>query len=177
MSSDNLFQEPQVPRAKTFDQLSKKMSHIKGWAVDANSKNDPTYPIRSRFDGDQTGVWQRPAQQEQADGILQSNERPNLPSVFGTSMPAANVSGAIRRYAFRFSEGRYRHWLLLLLADRVNVVEGLAHDAMEGQVPHCLDERGFNAEWKYNRKAVLGRAAVGVAVVGAVALLLCSKKK
>lgn len=177
MNNDNLIQEPHLPRVQTFDQLSKKMSHIKDWAIDANPKNDPTYPIRRRFEGDQKSEWNRPAQQEPIEGILQSNERPNLPSVYGTSVPAANVSGAIRRYAFRYSEGRYRHWLLLLLADRVNMVEGLAHDVTEGKIPHCLDERGFNAEWQFNRKAVVERAAIGVAVVGVIALLLCSKKK
>jgi hypothetical protein len=38
------------------------------------------------------------------------------------------VSGWIRRRAFRRSESDMRHWMLLLLADRVNVVEGLADD-------------------------------------------------
>ena len=33
---------------------------------------------------------------------------------------------------------------MLLLADRINVVEGLAQDISHGSLPHYLDERGFN---------------------------------
>ena len=177
MSSEDSIQEPEPRIVDSVHQLAKKMSHIKGWAIDANSKNDPTYPIRLRFEGDRAGYcWFRPTQQGNAEGILQSNEHPHLTSVFGTSASAAHLSGAIRRYAFRFSEGRYRHWLLLLLADRINMVEGLVQDMIHGRLPHCLDERGFNAELKHNRKAVVRRVAVGAAVVSALTLLLLAKK-
>ncbi len=168
-------QNPQV-KGKLFDQLAKKMTHIKGWAIDANPDNDPTYPIRQRFDGDHSSSWPRPAQQPETEGVLKSNERPNTSSVFGTSAPAPFLSGAIRRYAFRFSEGRYRHWLLLLLADRVNMVEGLVSDIFTGHVPHCLEERGLNAQLKYDRKAVMTRVAVGALVVTSVALVVASRK-
>lgn len=165
-------------RKKTFEKLSQQLAHIKGWAVDANPRNDPTYPIRSRFDEDNQGYsWERPPQQAESQEILQSNERPNLPSVFGTSSPATGLSGMLRRYAFRFSEGRFRHWLLLLLADRVNVVEGLAEDTLSGKVPHCLDERGFNVEWRHNRTQVIECAVMGAVAIGVLALLLKTSKK
>jgi hypothetical protein len=177
MSDDNFIQDPQQRPATSIDELPAKMSHIKGWAIDANPKNDPTYPMRQRFDGDRSGYnWSRPVPQRNTEGILKSNERPGMPAVFGTSAPAINLSGAIRRYAFQFSEGRYRHWLLLLLADRVNVVEGLVSDIFTGHVPHCLDERGLNAELKYNRKTVITRVAVGAVVITSLALLMASKK-
>lgn len=163
-------------KGKLFDQLSEKMTHIKGWAIDANPDNDPTYPIRQRFDEDRSASWSRPAQQPETEHVLKSNERPNTSSVFGTSAPAPFLSGAIRRYAFRFSEGRYRHWLLLLLADRVNMVEGLVSDIFTGHVPHCLEERGLNAQLKYDRKAVMTRVAVGALVVTSVALIVASRK-
>jgi hypothetical protein len=43
--------------------------------------------------------------------------------VFGTAQPARGVSGAIRRVAYRLPEHRAGRWALLLLADRVDVVE------------------------------------------------------
>lgn len=108
MSDDNSFQKPRSSAEESFDQLSQTMSHIKGWAIDANSKNDPTYTLRERFEGDSSGNhWSKPTRQQNADGILQSNERTSLSSVFGTSAPLSKLSGALRRYAFRFSEGRY----------------------------------------------------------------------
>lgn len=177
MNDDNTFQTPQHS-TKLYDQLAQKMSHIKGWAIDANPRNDPTYPIRQRFDEDRAGYnWSRPAQQPITENILKSNERPNMPGVFGTAAPAPFLSGAIRRYAFQFSEGRYRHWLLLLLADRVNMIEGLVSDVAGGKVPHCMDERGLSAELKYNRKAVMTRVAVGAVVVSSLAIFLACRKK
>ena len=37
------------------------------------------------------------------------------------------ISGAMRRLAFRWSESHWLHWLMLMGADRVNVVEGFRH--------------------------------------------------
>ncbi len=43
--------------------------------------------------------------------VLHSNERPHLTAVFGTSSPPSGLSGSIRRFAFRYSESSYGHWL------------------------------------------------------------------
>jgi hypothetical protein len=43
--------------------------------------------------------------------------------VFGTSTPLKGASGAMRRYAYKYSEGRAAHWLLLIAADRVDAWE------------------------------------------------------
>jgi hypothetical protein len=43
--------------------------------------------------------------------------------VFGTAQPPRGLSGALRRRAYAIPEHRARHWALLLLADRVDVVE------------------------------------------------------
>lgn len=177
MNRDDSFKKSQPEGIDSSGELATKHSHIKGWAIDADSKNDPTYPIRSRLKGDQLDRPQsRSTPQEHGKEILRSNERPDLSRVFGTSIPPSNLSGSLRRYAFRFSEGRFRHWLMLLLADRINVVEGVVQDVSRGNLPHYLDERGFNAEWKHNRNAVIGRAVAGIVVVGALAYLLSARK-
>mgnify|MGYP001258084524 FL=1 len=154
------------------EKLCTKMSHIKGWGVDADPKNDPTYPMRRRFDEDRGGfTWERPLQQPDDEDIFHSNERPDMTRVFGTSAPAHGLSGAIRRCAFRYSEGHFAHWLLLLAADRVNSGEGLVSDFHHGKASQCLSDKGIKALWKYDRKAVLTRAAVGVSLVGMLALV------
>ncbi len=108
-----------------MENLGKDYSHIKGWGVDADPKNDPTYPIKLRTNDEQNGyTWERPTQQPVTTEVLHSNERPNVTAVFGTPLPPNRLSGKIRRYAFRFSENSYGHWLPLLLADRVDEVEG-----------------------------------------------------
>jgi hypothetical protein len=61
------------------------------------------------------------------------------------------VSGMLRRHAFKYSEGKWAHWLTLLVADRVNVIEGIISDIKQGHFPNIIAERGGKAEWKYNR--------------------------
>jgi hypothetical protein len=108
-----------------MEHTAKDPSQIKGWGVDADPRNDPTYPMKHRNDGEHAGYsWERPPQQPITTEILHSIERPDVTSVFGTSTPPSGLSGSIRRFAFRYSESSYGHWLPLMLADRVSVVEG-----------------------------------------------------
>jgi len=47
----------------------------------------------------------------------------SMTPVFGTAQPLHGVSGMLRRVAYSTRESRARHWMLLLFADRVNVLE------------------------------------------------------
>jgi hypothetical protein len=140
-------------------------SQVKGWGIDANPKNDPTYPMKNRNNGEHAGYsWERPTQQPKTVEILHSNERPNVTSAFGTSTPPAGLSGMIRRAAFNFSENSYGHWVPLMLADRVGMVEGVVDDLAHGHVPNVFGEMGWKAEWKHNRKSLVTRILVGAAI-------------
>ncbi len=154
-------------------------SKIKGWSVDANPENDPAYPMKRRNNGEHAGYsWQRPTQQPVNVEVLHSNERPHVTSVFGTSTPPRGLSGMLRRLAFRYSESSYGHWLPLMLADRVNAVEGVVEDLAGGRVPNVLAERGWNAEWRHNREKLVGRVLVGAIVASAaVGLFAASRAK
>ncbi len=148
-------------------------TQIKGWGVDANPENDSTYPMKNRNDGEQLGYsWERPPQQPLTVEVLHSNERPNLSSVFGTSTPPAGLSGIIRRFAFKYSESSYGHWLPLMLADRVGVAEGILGDIVHGYVPNIFVELGGKAEWQYNRKTLLTRGFLGAALAFALVTYL-----
>lgn len=142
---------------------------IKGWGTDADPENDPAYPIKIRTNEEQEGYnWERPPQQPVDVEVLHSNERPNVTAVFGTSAPPSGLSGKIRRYAFRYSESSYGHWLPLMLADRINVFEGIIDDLKKGYVPNIFAERGWKAEWKYNRAEFVRKIGVGVLVTSAI---------
>jgi hypothetical protein len=66
----------------------------------------------------------------------------------------------------------------LLLADRVNVVEGIVDDLKHGHVPNIFAEKGWQAEWKYNRKGAIKSLAVGLAITtAAVTLIVYSRRK
>lgn len=161
-----------------MDNTTKDYSHIKGWGIDADPKNDPTYPMRKRGNDTHEGyTWDRPPLQPENMEVLHSNERPNVTAVFGTSMPPKGLSGMIRRYAFRYGEGSFGHWLPLLVADRVNVVEGIVEDLKNGHVPNIFAERGMKAQWKYDRKGLLQSIVIAAAVTTAAVLLLNRKSE
>jgi len=138
---------------------------VKGWAIDADSENDPTYPMNVRQEGERArGHWERPGQQPMNVEVLHSNERPNLSAVFGEAAPPKAISGMIRRWAFHYSESSYGHWLPLMFADRINMVEGFVEDLTRGQVPNIPSELGWNAEWQHNRTNLIARIAVSTLV-------------
>ena len=143
-------------------------SQIKGWGVDADPENDPTYPMKTRNDGEHAGYsWERPPQQPITVEVLHSNERSDLTSVFGTSTPPSGLSGSLRRVAFKYSESSYGHWLPLMLADRVSVAEGVLGDLGHGHVPNLFAERGWKAEWRHNRASLVMRILFRVALMSA----------
>lgn len=47
-----------------------------------------------------------------------------LTPVVGTAQPPRGLSGPLRRAAYELPEHRFGHWGLLMLADRVDVLEG-----------------------------------------------------
>jgi hypothetical protein len=142
-------------------------SHIKGWGADLDRKNRPAYPME-RTPPRLEGVhWTHPEDQPITVKVYHSIERPGITPVFGTSTPPVGISGKIRDVAYTYSENDIRHWMLLLLADRVNVVQGLGEDLMSGRIPNIFAEMGGRAELKYNpmgfaRKALIASAAIGV---------------
>lgn len=156
---------------------SEPKDHIPGWGHDIDPNNNPTYPMKN-FTGDdhQRIHYERPAQQQQDVELLKSIERPSISGVFGTSTPPSGLSGAIRRYAFKHSESTYMHWVPLVVADRVAVVEGIIDDLKHGIVPNIFAEKGWKAEWKYNRQGFIKKIAVTTLFV-TVAIAFLSRKK
>jgi len=150
---------------------------IPGWNMDSDPDNEPTYPMKKYTGDDHKRInWQRPPLQPVNTEVLHSNERPNISAVFGTPNPPSGLSGVIRRVAFKFSESEYGHWLNLLLADRINVVEGIIDDLKRGYIPNIFAERGMKADLKHNRKEVI-RNIVTAAVVTIVLITVLSKRK
>ena len=156
-----------------MEKTEKDFLHIKGWGVDADPKNDPTYPIKNRTNAEHDGyTWERPPQQPIDLEVLHSNERPNITAVFGATLPPKGLSGMIRRYAFKYGESSYGHWLPLILADRVDVVEGVLDDLMHGHLPNIIKEKGLKVDWEHDRQGLLQSVAIGIAGIAAVAFLL-----
>ena len=157
-----------MPRRPTRDQLQ----HIQGWGADLDRKNRPGVPMERtppRFINAPAGD---PAPQAQDVEVLVSTARPGRTPLFGSVQPPSGLSGAIRRSAFKHSENDVRHWLLLLLADRVNVVEGIGHDLSQGKVPNVLAEMGIKSEFMHNPAGLAKKVVIGGAVIGAACYLM-----
>ncbi|AMM52533.1 hypothetical protein TH61_16960 [Rufibacter sp. DG15C] len=159
-----------------MENTTRDYSHINGWGIDADPKNDPTYPMKKRTNEEHRGYsWKRPTQQAETVEILQSIERPNLTAVFGTSTPPSGLSGMIRRMAFKYSENVYPHWLPLLLADRVNVVEGFIEDFKNGKVPNIFAEKGMKADLQHDRAGLIKKAVIGGLLIGGIVAFMAGK--
>ncbi|HZY16904.1 MAG TPA: hypothetical protein VFE82_00400 [Ramlibacter sp.] len=148
------------------------MSAIPGWGADLDHANRPGYPME-RTPPRLEGVhWDEPEQQHSHVKVFHSNERPGMTPVYGTSVPPRGLSGMLRSFAFRFSENDMRHWLVLLMADRVDMGEGILEDLAHGHIPNIFSEMGGPAEWRYNRAGFVRKALiVSTAVALAVYLL------
>jgi hypothetical protein len=148
-------------------------SAIPGWGIDADPQNDPAYPMRHVEDQQTRGLtWSRPDRQDPDVEILQSIEHNRQPAVVGTSTPPSGLSGVIRRVAFRRSESDWWHWLMLMGADRINVVEGVIADLAHGKVPNIPAELGLGAEWRHNKRGLVRKAGVALVLTAGVLALV-----
>jgi hypothetical protein len=162
-----------VPRRPTREQLT----HIQGWGADLDRKNRPGVPMERtppRF----IHAHEGPIEQQREDvEVLVSTERPGITPLFGTAQPPKGLSGMIRRAAFKLSENDIRHWLMLLVADRVNMVEGIGEDLARGHIPNVFAEMGIKAELKHNPAGLVKKAAITTAVVGGLWYLMSRRSR
>ena len=145
---------------------------IPGWGVDLRPEDRPAFPMERTPPRGVHVHWTQAEQQPESVEILTSTERPGITPVFGTTVPPSGLSGVLRRYAFGFSENDVRRWMILLMADRINMVEGLLQDLARGHVPNVPGEMGLRAELKHNPQGAARKAAALVAVVGVGCWLL-----
>jgi hypothetical protein len=152
------------------------MSHIPGWGVDKDRRHRPAVPMERTPPRLHNVHWRAPQQQRSAVEVFHSIERPGLTPVFGTTVPPSGASGKLRALAFRYSENDLRHWLILLLADRIHVGEGLLSDLAQGHIPNIPAEMGARAEWRHNRAGFLKKAAIAGGLA-ALAVYLVSRRR
>jgi hypothetical protein len=141
-----------VPYIAEKPKLSRSVEELRrtipGWGVDLDRKDRPAFP-KEQFDPLSTGAhWDFPERQIERWPRERSVEHKFLTPVFGTSCPPRGLSGLIRRYAYRFSEGRAAHWTLLMLADRVDVAEHRVLALGQGRPDNVITETGVLAEFK-----------------------------
>jgi hypothetical protein len=154
-----------------------QLQRIPGWGSDLDHKNRPAIPMERtppRFIHVPEG---QPVQQAQTVEVFCSPERPGITPVFGTAEPPKWLSGAMRRLAYKLPENDLRHWLMLLAADRVNMVEGIVEDLSHGHIPNVLGEMGIRSELRHNPAGLVRKALITAAVVGGVMALMKRRRR
>lgn len=168
--------QQQAPRkANTTD--SQPRPDVQGWGADLDPSMRPAVPMERTPPRFLNVHWSEIEQQPVKIEVFHSVERPGITPVFGTSVPPKGVSGLIRRAAYKMTENDIRHWLLLLFADRVNMVEGIFEDLSRGHVPNIFAEMGLKSELKYNRSSFLSKIAVTAGIVGAASYFVLNRSR
>ena len=147
---------------------------IPGWGVDLDPANRPMsqkeLPSNVHTVRGDVRHWQKPTMK-----IHVSNEHPDITPVFGTSCPPRGLSGLLRDYAFEYGEATNRHWMTLILADRVGMVESMVTEALHGRPDRYIQEKGWSAYRKYGMPPMDSRRTAmvaGVTALSAIALAL-----
>jgi hypothetical protein len=150
---------------------------IPGWGSDLDLGKRPGVP---RDKAPQLGVealYPPIPQQAPIVKIHKSTEHARLTPVFGTSCPPSGLSGSIRDFAYKFSEGRMARWLSLMFADRVNVVEGVLTDLGRGRIPNIPKEMGMRSELKYNPAGFARKVTITLACTAGIIALMRMRRR
>lgn len=125
-------------------------SRIIGWGVDLNPADRPAVPKES-YDPGATGAhWDFPERQIERYPREKSTEHRFVTPVFGTACPPKGLSGMIRRYAYTKSEAKTSHWTLLVLADRIDVIESRITGLLRGRPDNLFSEMGLRSELRFH---------------------------
>jgi hypothetical protein len=132
------------PRRETREQLK---ARIPGWGADLDPADRPSVP-RLQPKDDLTGAhWEFPERQPETRPRERSIEHAFLTPAFGTAQPLKGLSGLVRKHAYKkYSEGRAAHWLLLIAADRIDVLESQATSLLRGKPDNLFTETGIRTE-------------------------------
>ena len=84
--------------------------------------------------------WEMPERQHVTVPVLKRSGLEELTPVFGTTLPPRGLSGVVRRVAYRIPEHRASHWMLLIMADRIDAIE---HNPMRLLTVAALVGGGF----------------------------------
>lgn len=143
--------------------------NIPGWGYDLKSEDRPAYPMWHKVENTGSHYTEETIPMQRGRRELLSLEHPEMTPAWGETVLPTGLSGLIRTFAFRYSEGSFGHWLPLLLADRVNMVEGIFSDLLHLHVPNVWKEMGLSSELKYNRANFVKKTVATTAVLAGAA--------
>lgn len=166
-----LGEDPVPARSHTAEHVPGDVRTINGWGADLDPKDRPAVPRELPSDV-HTARGDVKHRQTPRTKVFQSNEHPDLTPVFGESCPPSGLSGFLRGYAYQFGEATNRHWMTLMAADRVNIIERFVGDLFR-RPDNYVKEKAWGTRIKYaasapprNNVMMIGLAVAGAAVIG-----------
>lgn len=133
------------------------MTHHQARGFNASPANRPGVPMEAepRSTGTAASAAE-PTPQRVRREHLHTAGRDELTPVFGNARPPRLASGAMRRAAYRLPEHEARRWLLLLAADRV--------DVLEHRLPELFSRRSIDALERQVRSSPVATLAAAAGV-------------
>jgi hypothetical protein len=107
-------------------QTAQSVSHvgIPGWGVDRRREDRPGVPKEAPPHPLPGAHWQEPERQIPMLPVLKHALLEEPTPVFSSAQPPRGLSGALRRVAYSVPDHRAGHWVILRIADRIDIVEG-----------------------------------------------------
>ena len=90
--------------------------------IDAARERRPGEPMEQEPHPVGYAHWTQPEPMKPTVTVLHAAGQ-ELTPVFGTCQPPRGISGLVRRMAYAIPDYKAKHWLLLLMADRIDWVE------------------------------------------------------
>jgi len=104
-------------------------------AMDTSMEQRPGVPMEKEAPAPAGNAhWLTPEKMPDPGYILKRANLEELTPVFGTASPPRGLSGVMRTAAYKIPEHFTSHWLILLAADRVDVLE----DRLKRYLPLAL---------------------------------------
>jgi hypothetical protein len=110
-------------------------ANIPFWGIDLPPENRPGVPYERAPRPLAGAHWITPARQVPTVPVLKRAGLAQLTPVFGTAAPPHGLSGRLRKVGYDITDDKVRHWMVLLLADRVDVIESNLGDVAKRVLP------------------------------------------
>lgn len=122
---------------------------VPNWGIDRTPDHRPGIPREAPPHPLAGAHWSTPARQAAGVPVLKRADLAELTPVFSTAVPPRGISGELRRLEYEYPDQDNKHWGLLLLADRVDVIEsdlgGFARRALPVVAIAAVVSIGLNA--------------------------------
>ena len=103
--------------------MQNTLNRSNAWGADLRREDRPGVPKETHPPAPiASAAWTSLEQQVEGPIAVRGPLRPLTP-VYGTASPPRGLSGIVRRAAYRVPDYKPRRWVLLLLADRIDIFE------------------------------------------------------